>query len=158
MNTGLNILKNLSIIVCRDLEGCMHVELEERGEIVVINLSGRIDYESADRFKTTCLNLLIDRKIIFNLQSLNFVGSSGITPFLETMEGLSRDSKDTLKFCSVGSEFRKIFEAGSLKEIEICENTELAQIAFSRPVEAFVESPEEVIGEGYLAQDVTIKE
>lgn len=105
----------------------MKAIVENLGEVTVVHLSGQIDYETADRFKDTCLKNLKHKKIVFNLDQLNFVGSSGITPFLETMETLSEVNKDQMKFCKVSVEFRRIFEVGNLKDIEICENLEQAQ-------------------------------
>ncbi len=107
----------------------MQAKLERAGEITVVHLSGHIDYESADKFKDSCLKALNNQKVVFNLENLSFVGSSGITPFLETMITLSESNKNIMKFCRVGSEFRKIFASGALKDIEICEDVETAKSA-----------------------------
>jgi anti-anti-sigma factor len=105
----------------------MKAIMESFGEVTIVHLSGQIDYETADKFKDTCLKNFKHKKIVFNLDQLNFVGSSGITPFLETMETLSQVNKEQMKFCKVSTEFRRIFEVGNLKVVEICENLEQAQ-------------------------------
>ena len=57
--------------------------------------------------------------MVFNLEGLNFVGSNGILPFMETLEELRKVSNVEVRFCKVSSEFQKIFSASPLKDVEI---------------------------------------
>ena len=108
----------------------MEAKFERRGKVVVISLSGRIDYESADKFRKTCLEMLTKEKVVMDLSQLSFVGSSGITPFVETMSTLSNQTEGGIKFCQVGPEFRKIFESSPLKLVEIYESREAATLSY----------------------------
>lgn len=108
----------------------MEAKIEKKGEIYIVHLSGRIDYESADVFRKTCLDHLSKEKVIFSLRNLSFVGSSGITPFVETMTTLSFRTEGGLKFSSVGTEFRRVFESSAMRNIEIYEDTESARCSY----------------------------
>ncbi|MCB0391438.1 MAG: STAS domain-containing protein [Bdellovibrionales bacterium] len=136
----------------------MQARLEKKEDVTIVHLSGRIDYESADRFRETCLKILNNQKIVFDLAKLSFVGSSGITPFLETMTDLSVQNKGQLKFCRVGVEFKKVFEASSLKSCEIYEDVNTATISFAKPAEAFVEKAEDVLATSFIPSEYQIKE
>ena len=111
----------------------MQVHLEVIDEVVVVHLKGRLSYESASRFRAHCLSQLRSEKVVFNLSGLNFVGSSGIHAFLETMTELSVDDNSTVKFSGVGPEFQKIFQNSRLKDVEIYENHNKAQASFKYP-------------------------
>ena len=136
----------------------MQAKLEKKEGVTIVHLSGRIDYESADRFRETCLKMLNDQKLVFNLEGLSFVGSSGITPFLQTMNDLSSQNKGQLKFCQVGVEFRKIFESSPLKECEVYEDVQTATVSFAQPAEGFVEAADEVLTTSYIPLEFDIKE
>lgn len=136
----------------------MQAKLEKKEGVTIIHLSGRIDFESADRFRESSLKILKDQNLIFNLESLSFVGSSGITPFLETINDLYSQNKEGLKFCKVGVEFRKIFEASTLKNAEIFDSLDAARIAFQRPATQFIEKPNEVLANNYLPLEYDIKD
>ena len=136
----------------------MQAKLELKEDITIVHLSGRIDYEAADKFRETCLKVLVDKKLVFDLASLSFVGSSGITPFLETMQDLYYKNRGYLKLSRVGVEFRKIFESSKIKDVEIYEDVDTARIAFAKPVCSFVEKPSDVLSEVYMPKEYDIKD
>ena len=89
----------------------MEAKVENRDGVYVVSLSGQMDFESADSLKAQCLQALGQKNVIFNLGQLNFVGSSGITPFLELLQEMSRQLGGRFKICSVGIEFMRLFES-----------------------------------------------
>ncbi|MCB0350854.1 MAG: STAS domain-containing protein [Bdellovibrionales bacterium] len=108
----------------------MEAKVENREGIFVVSLIGKMDFESADSLKSNCIKTFSNQAVIFNLQNLNFVGSSGITPFLELLSELSRSSGPKFKICSVGAEFLRMFEAGTVDGIEIYRDVHDACRAF----------------------------
>ncbi len=102
----------------------MKAQLSVKEDIVVVSLSGRINMEYTDIFREACLNEIGRRgnKIIFNLQELSFVGSNGIMPFVNALTALAEKEDKQLRFCGVGSEFKKIFAASPLATIQILDN------------------------------------
>lgn len=113
----------------------MQARVIRHGDIVVIQLSGRVDVETAEPFRKTCLNHLLSEKVVFDFLSLSFVGSSGIIAFLETMQEFARQNTVGFRLSAVGSEFRKIFAASELSTVEIHDSYQAAIAAFMRPAE-----------------------
>lgn len=109
----------------------MDAKVENRDGIFVVSLSGQMDFESADSLKAQCLEKFVEKKIIFNLRELSFVGSSGITPFLELLSQLSKSNGARFKICSVGTEFMRLFESSPVDGIEIYRDITDAERAFS---------------------------
>lgn len=102
----------------------MKARLSVKEDIVIVNLSGRINMEYTEIFREACLNDIGQRsdKIIFNLKGLSFVGSNGIMPFVSALTDLAKVENKVLRFCEVGSEFKKIFAASPLASVQILEN------------------------------------
>ncbi len=99
----------------------------------IINLKGEIDFASADVFYEICMNELSKKNIVFNLKNLSFVGSDGLTSFVNTINDLRR--KSSLQFCCVGSEFRKVFADSEIKDIAIYEDEQSATEAFQKRID-----------------------
>ena len=111
----------------------MEAKVENREGVFVVSLSGQMNFESADNLKTNCLKSFTNESVIFNLQELSFVGSSGITPFLELLAELSKVAGSKFKICSVGVEFMRLFETGTVDGIEIYRDVQDAHRAFTSP-------------------------
>lgn len=108
----------------------MNTIVKNVGDVFVIKLMGHLNYESADAFKANCLNELGNKRIVFNLSGLSFVGSVGITPFLEAIEEITQLRPGQMKLCNVSTEFKRIFEASKALGLEIYENEDGAVRSF----------------------------
>lgn len=108
----------------------MEAWIEKTGDVVVVHLRGRVDYETVTPFRNHCAKHLVKEKVVFNLAQLSFVGSIGLTDFLETVTQLSSSAPFGIKFAAVSNEFRRLFEASEIQKLEIYENTERALMAF----------------------------
>lgn len=116
----------------------MEVKFEEIGEsMMVVHLKGRIDLETIEPF-VSWVNHLRNHEVIFNMRDLSFVGSNGITAFVDSMRSLAKHSTKSIKFCCVSSEFRRIFGATLAQEVEIHDDIYRAQMAFRQPQPAVV--------------------
>lgn len=109
----------------------MEAKFEVRGEVMVVELNGRLDFETTAPFRRTCLEKLLREKVVFDLRGLNFVGSLGLTDFVTTLDEMSRASHPGIKFCGVSSEFRRLFEANGLGAQDIFDSQEKAILSFS---------------------------
>ncbi len=112
----------------------MKAELSKQGDIAIINLHGQLDFETAEPFRRAFLDRLTSEKVVFNFQELSFVGSSGITMFFDLLKEFSTKRSVKPKFCGMGSEFRKIFAASALAELEIYDTHVTAVTSFTMPV------------------------
>lgn len=111
----------------------MQAKIQKDGEILVIYLKGQIDYETAEPFRQTCLNHLIKENVVFNFGELQFVGSKGITDFTDTLSALSVKIQNPIRFCKVSVEFRRVLEAGELKDLQIYDDEYTAKLSFFNP-------------------------
>ena len=118
----------------------MKAQMSTHEDVVIVNLSGRINMEYTEPFREAILRDIGGRsnKIVFNLKELSFVGSNGIMPFVKTLSDLAASQNKQLRFCAVGSEFQKIFAASPLANVQIFETQDSA-IASLRNLD-FIES------------------
>lgn len=108
--------------------------------VTVVNLKGFIDVETAAPFRDACIKTFKSasqaaqgNKVVFNLEQLQFVGSNGIIPFVESLHDICDQETIEVKFCRVGSEFKKVFQASPLRDIEIFNDEEGAILALTDP-------------------------
>ena len=106
----------------------MKAKLSVHKDVVIVNLSGRINMEYTEPFRDAVLKDIGSRanKIIFNMKELSFVGSNGIMPFVKAISDLASTGEKQLRFCEVGSEFQKIFAASPLAGVQIFETQDIA--------------------------------
>jgi len=117
----------------------MEAKVLKKNGVTVINLRGFIDIETAQPFREACRKSLAkSEKVVFNLEGLNFVGSHGILPFVETLHDLCEVETVQVKFCAVSSEFQKIFKASPLRDVEIFNDEGAAVVALSQNKEQAV--------------------
>ncbi len=108
-------------------------------QVFIIQLSGKINFESIKTFRLLCANEWVGKKILFDFENLNFVGSSGITYLIESIETLHRIGEAKIGFCRPRSEFHRIFEVGELKDVPIFQDRQtgvrvLGQNVINEPV------------------------
>lgn len=87
---------------------------EAQKEILIVHLSGPIDVETVDLFRQACRGPLGGRSVLFNLENLSFVGSTGLRPFLESLNDLTKTQGSDVRFCEVRNDFRQILAATPL--------------------------------------------
>jgi anti-anti-sigma factor len=96
----------------------MKARIKNDKDTIVLYIMGKVDYESQDGVCDFINNTIeknkkdeTPKKIIVNFQSLEFVGSSGITQFVQSLKAIHHDTDVTPKYCGVKSEFQKIMRA-----------------------------------------------
>ncbi len=97
----------------------MKTQFKKSGDTVVVTIEGRLDHETQAPLRENLHKLVtpnpardsVPRKIIFNLEQLEFVGSSGISSFVQTLRDFNAHAPVRPKYCRVGSEFQKVFRA-----------------------------------------------
>lgn len=117
----------------------MEAKFTQLGEVVLVTLKGRLDYEFTAPFRRTCLEKLVNEKVVFDLRELNFVGSLGLQEFVQTLDEMSRQSPG-IRLCGVSIEFKRLFESNGLGAISFFE--ESAQAINSLTMSEVAESPQ----------------
>ena len=111
----------------------MEASYQKRGEVVVVELKGRLNFEMSGAFRRTCIERLLSEKVVFDLRNLNFVGSLGLKDFVDTLDHMVQHSRLGIRFSGVSSEFRRLFEASGISTLTMFENTDKAVQSFTAP-------------------------
>lgn len=131
----------------------MTARLESTGEVTIVYLSGFLDYESSSAFRRLCLEKLLSSRVVFDLRELSFVGSSGISTFLETFKDFREGAAFLPRFSNVGTEFRRLFHSSQLMGNEFFSSEEGAINSFYQSVDP-VEFPQLIDSDTSDIEDV----
>jgi anti-sigma B factor antagonist len=89
------------------------IRTDSNGDITV-HIKGGLDYENGTPLKNELESLLVENPaslIIIDLHALDFVGSSGIGQFVDTVKLLNSDRPGPrLRLSNVTNEFLKVFK------------------------------------------------
>jgi anti-anti-sigma factor len=96
----------------------MKAKIKHNNDILILSLEGKIDYETQDD-ACAVINKAIEKnktdetpkKILVSMKDLQFVGSAGITHFVEQLKKIHVQTDVTPKYIGVKSEFQKIMKA-----------------------------------------------
>lgn len=95
----------------------MKTQIKKIGDAIVVTIDGRLDFETAVPLREN-LNALMRKthtdsvsKIVFNFEKLEFVGSSGISSFVQALKEFNANAPTKPRYCNVKSEFRRVFKA-----------------------------------------------
>lgn len=118
----------------------MKTNIRKAGDTLVVSIDGKLDYEASDVLKQDLgeiiRNTMSDetpRKIIFNMEKLDFVGSSGISSFVQALKEFNANLPTKPRYCSVKSEFQKVIKAFDESDgFEFFDNEERARRSFDQ--------------------------
>jgi anti-anti-sigma factor len=118
----------------------MKTKIHKTGDTVVITVDGKLDFEAQEPFRQDMTKLVSQvktdtspRKIIFNMEKLEFVGSSGISAFVQTLKDVNSRAPMKPRYCNVRSEFRRIMKAFDEEDLfEFFESEERAKKSFDQ--------------------------
>jgi anti-anti-sigma factor len=92
----------------------MKTNIRKQGNTVVVRLEGKLDFETADVFRDSLTRLERQAgpdQVIFDLADLQFVGSSGISSFIQALREFNVRATQRPRYCNVKSEFRRMITA-----------------------------------------------
>ncbi|MEN9722665.1 MAG: hypothetical protein RJB38_651 [Pseudomonadota bacterium] len=96
----------------------MKTQIKKSGQTIIVEVNGKVDFETQQPFQEDLRKLIqssktdtVPTQVIFNLQKLEFVGSSGISNFVQTLKDFNRRANIKPRYCHVGSEFQKVIRA-----------------------------------------------
>lgn len=116
----------------------MKTQIKKNGDTVVVSMDGRLDFETNGSLREELTKLIAPhrntdstpKKIIFNLENLEFVGSSGISSFVQTMKEFNASVPNRPRYCNVKSEFKRVIKAFDEEQpFEFHDNEERAKKA-----------------------------
>jgi anti-anti-sigma factor len=118
----------------------MKTQMKKVGDTLVVIMNGKLNFETALPLREDLGRLIrqastdsAPKKIIFNLEQLDFVGSSGISSFVQTLRDFNDSAPVKPRYCHVKSEFQKVIKAFDATDgFEFYENEEGAKKSFDQ--------------------------
>lgn len=101
----------------------MKTAIRKTGDTLIVTMDGRLDFGTYVPLREQLSRLVAKEefqrassdaapaKIIFDLKNLEFVGSSGISSFVQTLKEFNEQMSVRPKYCNVKSEFKRIIKA-----------------------------------------------
>lgn len=92
----------------------MKTHIRRDGNVVVVSLQGQLDYETTDLLRDNLFKLQKESKndqVVFDLGDLQFVGSSGISAFVQTLRDFNVSTNNRPRYANVRNEFKRIMTA-----------------------------------------------
>ncbi len=105
----------------------MEAIIEWDNEVIVVKLSGTLDFDKAFEFRKKSLRHFIQNKVVFSIKDLNFVGSTGMSSFVETLSELSEKNPNGVLICDVGLEYKRLLETFLNDKFKICDDLNQAK-------------------------------
>jgi len=109
----------------------MQTRVDFQGDYAIVQVSGRLDIDKTPLFKQACLKSLKGQKVIFSLQNLNFVGSTGIQSFFHALKEVHLQS--SCRVVGLSADFKKIIHLAEFQTLEFHESVQQATESFNRP-------------------------
>jgi anti-anti-sigma factor len=96
----------------------MKTQVKKTADAIIVSMDGKLEFETQDGIRHELTRIAqqtkkdsTPKKLIFNLEGLQFVGSSGISSFIQTLKDVNSLAAEKPRFCNVKSEFQKIIKA-----------------------------------------------
>jgi anti-anti-sigma factor len=112
------------ILEFEGLNQTMKTQYRKVGDTLVVSVDGKLSFDNQDAIKLELARLArsIEQeaaqpndsaatKIVFDLGGLEFVGSSGISNFVQTLKEFTLRSPIKPTYTNVGTEFRRVMQA-----------------------------------------------
>ena len=119
----------------------MQAQLKTQGEISIVFITGALDIEKTQPFRQVCEKHLTGKKVIFNLDAANFVGSTGIQSFIEALRIVGESTSYGTRLVGLKPEFKRIFANLQIQGLEIHETEKEAIVSFTTPRTVVLEVP-----------------
>ena len=118
----------------------MKTEIKKDGVTIVVSMNGKLDFETNVPLREELDKIMRTQRtdstarIIFNLENLEFVGSSGISSFIQTMKEFNSTAETRPVYCNVRSEFKRVIKAfDEEQQFEFHDTEERARRSFQGP-------------------------
>lgn len=116
----------------------MKTRIKKEENFIVVSMDGRLEFDTHIPLRDELVKIIKDtktdstpRNIIFNLEKLEFVGSSGISTFVQTLKDFNTQVPNGPRYCNVKSEFKKVIRVfDENAQFQFFENEDRAKKSF----------------------------
>ncbi|MEK6706315.1 MAG: STAS domain-containing protein [Bdellovibrionota bacterium] len=100
----------------------MKTQIRKNGDTVTVSMDGKLNFETSIPLREDLAKLMskltnmsgtdsVPKKIVFNFEKLDFVGSSGISSFVQTLKDFNSLSPVKPQYHNVKNEFQRVIKA-----------------------------------------------
>ncbi len=118
--TGFGSRKNCNLRISAIAPGKATLDIaeEQRGDITIVEIKGRIDSNTAKSFGERLTGLIKAgrMRVVVDLKHLVYISSAGFRALLVAGQ-LAEESKGTLALCSLSSEVQRLFDLGAFTDL-----------------------------------------
>ncbi len=111
-------------------EAIVEAKVKNQGEVTIVTIQGSLGIERTQSFREVCLRHFLNKKVVFNMEGANFVGSTGLQAFLDTIKTISEENHHGLKVVGAKAEFKRIFMNLEFQKLQIHESEDGALASF----------------------------
>lgn len=104
----------------------MNITLVDEGAVKVVQVSGRLQIEKAAFFKKILSDNLKGSKVVFVMDQLSFVGSTGIQVFFRAIEEARKDHQIDSAIVGLKPDFKKFMSLVGIQTLDFHEKIEQA--------------------------------
>jgi anti-anti-sigma factor len=119
----------------------MRAKINIKDGVTVISLEGYLDFETPLIFERDCLKRIATPHVVFDFGGLNFIGSSGLTSFLQTIGDFTKTAKGEIRFARVGIEFKRLMIIGEMSPTGFFNTVDSAFTSVFQPKEILMAKP-----------------
>ena len=111
----------------------LRANISKEGDVTILEFHGKLNFENQAELRANLVEILQSGKqVVVDLNGLDFIGSSGVTNFIQTVREVSQETGLTPRFCNVSREFKKIMQAFRIQQDSIHESRAEATKSFFR--------------------------
>jgi anti-sigma B factor antagonist len=103
----------------------MKIETRKVGDVLIVEFSGKLDSYSSGDARDRMVNIVQgdDRRVLANLQNLEFLTSAGMRVFVQAAK-LLQGKRGELKICSARPEIKEMLEVSGFNSLIAVYDTE----------------------------------
>jgi anti-sigma B factor antagonist len=109
----------------------MRCDSTKHENVVVISVSGRLDFITASEFEQECNTLITagENHLVINFEELSYISSAGLRSILRTAKTL-KQNQGTIAICGLRDMVEKVFTiSGFLTYLPVFSSTDEALVA-----------------------------
>jgi len=118
----------------------MKTQIKKQGDTIIVSMNGTLDFETHVPLREDLSKIIrhaktdqAAKRIIFDLEQLEFVGSSGISSFVQTLKDFNTAAPTKPAYCNVKSEFKRVIKAFDENDgFQFFDNEERARKSFDQ--------------------------
>lgn len=111
----------------------MKAAVKRMGDVTVISIEGVLEIEHTQPFRQICIQKFVGQKLVFNMRSASFVGSTGLQSFLDTVKTIDASNSYGLKMVGVKPEFRRLLANIETQKLSFFDEVNSAVQSFTLP-------------------------